>query len=258
MIKMLPFFIGLVSILYSIPIQVKCEELTKKDILNLAFEYSGFKVLDTANKTNDQIDSLVIFKTSQDLKVPFLLDSNTNISIYEITADSIDIRINKNYNSGDAGIVRSFRIFIDANSSSLIKIKSIVEDSANAQYLEKLKLPTNTEERLLNEMGFQYLEFPKEKPKTSFLDALIAARQCSPIYCSSIEGLFINYKLPSGEKRIVWKVFCWDGLPQPASGMSQNVPEDWRNSYSCIVDDSLGVCKSMSTEFTRRTYRSEQ
>lgn len=259
MSKMPQYIFVLALLLYSIPIQVKSEELTKKDFLNLAFEYSGFETLDTANKTNDQIDSLVILKTTHDIKVPFLLDSNTNISIYEIIADSIDIRRNKNFYSKDADIIRSFSIFIDASSGRLLIIKSIVEDSVKARQLEKLKLPIKTEKRLLNETGNQYLDFPKEKPKTSFLNALIAARHCNPIYCNSIEGLFINYKLPSGRKRIVWKIFCWEGLPEPIlSGMSQNLPENWRNSYSCIVDDSLGVCRSMSTELTRRTYRLEE
>jgi len=116
---------------------------------------------------------------------------------------------------------RNFKVYIDPNDGTLLKITSKFEGfDPNFP-----KAPSAaTVERLSKGVSYS---FPKEPPKISFLDALDAAQTgmpSNPLEAKEIEGLYVWYSNPLFQARRVWIILTRGQPSYPMIGFGPDIP----------------------------------
>ncbi len=147
---------------------------------------------------------------------------------------------------------RDFKIYIDANDGTLLKITSKYEEydpnivpEPNASHAEKD----------IKSVADEYLGFPKEPPKTNFLEAFNDLR-VTPygfvFQAKEIYALYIWFSTMGREPRRAW-AFSFRGMPptvySPPFELAQSYvqPPVWgRNYIRVVVDDETGKSMSIS------------
>lgn len=138
---------------------------------------------------------------------------------------------------------RNFKIYIDADDGTLLKITSKYEGYDPNIFPEPNAV--SAEKQLTNVGREKYVGFPKEPPKVNFLKALYASFG-GPYSAKEIDAIYVWDSRMGNEPRRVW-VITLRGLPpqefpQPylSSGIPKQPPVWQRNHMRDVIDADTG------------------
>lgn len=178
-------------------------------------------------KTEAQVaayaDSITGFNNIKGIAKSFkqvvITDDNTPFLHKQINGRNVWVAEYKNFKlelksvpNGDK-YKRNFKIYIDANDGTLLKITSKFD--VFDPNLPKEPNAVIAERQL---KGESYIGFPKEPPKINFLDALDDAQMGSPLQAKEIDALYVWYSDKYHQPMRVWIISTRGQPPIPIRG----------------------------------------
>lgn len=201
---------------------------------------TGFNGLKGTGKSFERID------VNED-NTPFLHDQiKGRKNIWLVEVKNVKLKLKSATPYFEDRYVRNFKILVDPNDGSLLKITSKFEGYASEMKPEPNSIIAEAQLADTNEL---YLGFPIATPNISFLDALDAVLSNgigSPFLAKEIDAVYVWHSQMGSEPRRVW-IITLRGLPPrpiigPAGGIpEQHMPPVWqRNHIRNVVDANTG------------------
>lgn len=195
-------------------------------IMNLTVNTFGDVKLRTEEEVAAYVDSITGFGRIKGIKKTFkqvvVTDDNTPFLHKQINgrknvwlAEYRDFKLEIFTVPTEDKYTRNFKIYIDANDGTLLKITSKFEG-----YDPNLPKEPNAATAERQVKGESY-EFPKEPPKISFINALGSAQIgtfSSPLQAKEVDGLYVLYFNPRYQNRRVWIISTRGQPPGPIMG----------------------------------------
>lgn len=211
---------------------------TESEVAAYVDSITGFRNIKGITKTFKHV-------VINDDNTPFLhkqINGRKNVWVSEYK----DFKLELKSSSNEDKYKRNFKVYVDSNDGTLLKITSKFEG-----FDQNLLPEPNAAlaEKKIRNVSEVYLGIPKESPKINFLDALDAVIIGNPFEAKEIDAIYTWNAKGGKEPRRVW-VITLRGLPpqdfilpySPTYGI-QEQPAVWqRNHIRNIVDADSGKC----------------
>jgi hypothetical protein len=219
---------GLVSNVFA---EVKLR--TEADVAAYADSITGFKDINGITKSFKRV-------TITDDNTPFLQKQINGRNVW--VAEYKDFKLELKSDPSEDKYKRNFKVYIDPNDGKILKITSKY-DGFDPNLFPEPNV-ASAERQLQYE---NYIGFPNEPSKISFIDAIAAVIIGNPFEAKEIDALYTWYSTVGKEPRRVW-VITLRGLPptdvhNPTSFKNFVQPPVWqRNHTRNIIDADTGNC----------------
>jgi len=173
---------------------------------------------------------------------PFLHKDVTGTLCWMVEFDNVSLVLPSAEKGFTDVYSRTFFVFLDAATGRLLKITSQRPGAKTIPYPEP---GVASAERQFRQSSEEYLSFPKERPRMSFLsalDAIVAGGMGSPFLAGEISAVFVLQSTMGSTPRSVWSITLRGIPPRAFHGPgADQIPVWQRNHIRNVIDDATGA-----------------